>query len=220
MQTAARMQPLKDKPPAVPARRFQLLGGRIAVDFANAVRSSDSHRGAVDDWPGLVAFLEQVGVISPQRTNELLRMADADAQAVEQLLDKALALRGALRQGFEKLIRGEHIERSDVEVVNDFLRVTEGHDELVPEGREWRLRLIARQERPEWLLAAVARSAAELLAEGPAAPLRKCANARCPLFFYDTSRTGKRRWCSMSACGNRSKVAAFARRQGRSQRSA
>jgi predicted RNA-binding Zn ribbon-like protein len=220
MQTAARMQLLKDKPPAAPARRFQLLGGRIAVDFANAVRSDDRQRGVVDDWPGLVAFLEQAGVISSERTSELLRMAEADPQAVEHLLERALALRSALRHGFDKLIHGQRLERSDVEVVNDFLRVTEGHDELVPEGREWGLRLIAREERPEWLLAAVARSAGELLAEGAAAPLRKCANVRCPLFFYDTSRTGKRRWCSMSTCGNRSKVAAFARRLGRSERGA
>jgi len=192
--------------------RFLLVGGRVAVDFANTVHSVHGPRGALADWPGLIAFLEQVGTISPHRTAELLHMERTDPQAVDALLYKALALRSSLRQGFQAVERGQRLERAVIEPLNELLRVTEGHDELVSEHQEWRLRFIAREERPEWLLAAIARSAAEILAEGPAAPLRKCASAECVLFFYDTSRTGRRRWCSMTACGNRSKVAAFARR--------
>ncbi len=194
-------------------RRFLLIGGRSAVDFANTVHAIHGSGITLDDWSGLVAFLEQVGIISARRTGELLHMEQADPQAADLLLRKALSLRSALRQAFEAVARGERIERSLIEPVNDLLRVTEGHDELVAENHVWQLRFIAREERPEWLLAAIARSAAEIFAEGSAAPLRKCANAKCPLFFYDTSRTGRRRWCSMAACGNRSKVAAFAHRQ-------
>ncbi|MBB5960102.1 putative RNA-binding Zn ribbon-like protein [Saccharothrix tamanrassetensis] len=36
--------------------------------------------------------------------------------------------------------------------------------------------------------------------------LRKCANPDCVLHFLDTSRTGRRQWCSMTACGNRLKA--------------
>jgi predicted RNA-binding Zn ribbon-like protein len=61
-------------------------------------------------------------------------------------------------------------------------------------------------------LAAIARSAAELIVEGPNAPVRLCANPACRLFFYDDSRTHRRRWCSMAVCGNRHKVASFLRR--------
>lgn len=209
------MRTLGAQTQAASPRGPRQIGGRIAVDFANTVHAEQDRHAALEDWPGLVAFLEQFGIISAQRTSELLRMPQADPQAVEQLLSKAVALRSALRHAFETLIHAGRIERHDVEVVNDLLRVTEGHDELVPVGREWKLRLIAREERPEWLLAAIAHSAAELIAEGAAAPLRKCANAKCPLFFYDLSRTGRRRWCSMAVCGNRSKVAAFARRHAR-----
>jgi len=214
MQTAARMQRVPLAPSVGIRAPFRLLGGRLAVDFANAV-PGHSAGSTAENWAGLIAFLEQAGVIASERTRELLHMSEADPQAVEHLLRQAVALSEALHRGFDAHIRGEHIERATVEAVNELLRVTEGHDELVPLGREWTLRLIAREQRPEWLLAAVARSAAELIAEGSAAPLRKCANPRCPLFFYDTSRTGRRRWCSMGACGNRSKVASFARRRAR-----
>jgi predicted RNA-binding Zn ribbon-like protein len=64
-------------------------------------------------------------------------------------------------------------------------------------------------------LAPIARSIADLIAQGGGVRIRKCANPRCVLYFRDTSRTGRRRWCSMAVCGNRMKVAAHIRRHGR-----
>ncbi|TSB47768.1 CGNR zinc finger domain-containing protein [Alkalicoccobacillus porphyridii] len=39
--------------------------------------------------------------------------------------------------------------------------------------------------------------------------IRKCEHEECTLHFVDTSKSGKRRWCSMELCGNRKKVAEF-----------
>nr|WSZ96742.1 CGNR zinc finger domain-containing protein [Streptomyces sp. NBC_00857] len=36
--------------------------------------------------------------------------------------------------------------------------------------------------------------------------IRGCAHEACVLHFFDTSRNGTRRWCSMAACGNRAKA--------------
>jgi predicted RNA-binding Zn ribbon-like protein len=80
------------------------------------------------------------------------------------------------------------------------------------------LEFVAREGGLDWLLAAIARSAAELIAEGSTARLRICSNPGCGLFFYDMSRTRRRRWCSMSRCGNRHKVAAFSRRHSAARR--
>jgi predicted RNA-binding Zn ribbon-like protein len=56
------------------------------------------------------------------------------------------------------------------------------------------------------LLAPVLWSAADLLV-GPQIPrVRQCANPACGWLFLDTSKGGNRRWCSMSACGNRAKA--------------
>lgn len=40
--------------------------------------------------------------------------------------------------------------------------------------------------------------------------IRKCDG--CVLHFYDISKKGTRRWCSMRMCGNRAKVSAYAER--------
>ena len=37
--------------------------------------------------------------------------------------------------------------------------------------------------------------------------LRICASDTCDWVFYDSSRTGRRRWCDMTTCGNRAKAA-------------
>ena len=64
---------------------------------------------------------------------------------------------------------------------------------------------------PEDLFAPLAHSAAILFAALDRRRVRKCTG--CVLHFYDTSRKGTRRWCSMQLCGNRLKVAAYAARR-------
>ncbi|MDX6312395.1 MAG: hypothetical protein QOF44_1859 [Streptomyces sp.] len=56
------------------------------------------------------------------------------------------------------------------------------------------------------LLATVARDAVELLTGPFAHRIRMCAADDCYLVYVDTSRPGRRRWCSMEHCGNRHKV--------------
>jgi predicted RNA-binding Zn ribbon-like protein len=194
-----------------PVLRF--VGGCLALDFVNIVPAH-----AELSWDQLIAFLESAHIITAERGGELLALNRSDRQSAESLLCKAQQLASALRMAFEALLHRKRITSEWVEPVNEILRVTEGHDELVSGGRDWKIEFVARKGGLEWLLAAVARSAAEMIAEGPHARLRLCANPRCGLFFYDTSRTRRRRWCSMTVCGNRSKVAAFARRQASAHR--
>ncbi|WP_307835196.1 CGNR zinc finger domain-containing protein [Streptomyces adelaidensis] len=58
------------------------------------------------------------------------------------------------------------------------------------------------------LASTVARDAVDLLTGPYAERVRMCAGERCHLVYVDTSRPGRRRWCSMEHCGNRHKVRA------------
>jgi predicted RNA-binding Zn ribbon-like protein len=62
-------------------------------------------------------------------------------------------------------------------------------------------------------LATIARDAVDLFGGPLAARVRECAAPDCSGLFLDASRGGRRRWCSMAACGNRQKVAAYRRRR-------
>ena len=186
----------------------QLLGGRLSVDFVNATPSN-----AELSWERLIHFLESTSIVSDVRGGQLLVLPQSDPQAAEALLLKARRLGSALRKVFGAVLRKQRIAGEWIEPVNEILRITEGHDELVGQAGVWKIEFIAREGGLDWLLAAVARSGAEIVAEGARARLRLCANPHCGLLFYDNSRTRRRRWCSMAVCGNRSKVAAFARKQ-------
>lgn len=186
-----------------------LIAGRLALDFANTTPGRDL------SWDEFVVFLEDSGLITKERASRLRPLLATEPQAIDALLLRVLRLRESLRAIFASVVAGKRVPRAWIEPVNDILRITEGHDELVFQEDSWRLQYVARESGLEWLLAAIARSAAELIVEGSAAPIRRCANPSCQLFFYDDSRTHRRRWCSMSVCGNRHKVASFQRRHAR-----
>jgi predicted RNA-binding Zn ribbon-like protein len=195
------------------AAQNNLLGRRLAVDFANLGRVFSGSAPRPLTWSALISFLQATAIVSAERGSQLLSLPQGDAESAEALLSRADRLRTALRSAFSAVVRRNRPTRDSIDPINEVLRVTEGHDELVSQGSSWRLEFIARENSLDWLLAAIARSAAEIMSDHGAAQLRSCANPSCGLFFCDTSRTRKRRWCSMATCGNRHKVAAFARRR-------
>jgi predicted RNA-binding Zn ribbon-like protein len=190
-----------------------LLGGRLSLDYVNELGPSPDF-----SWQELLRFLLLTRIISSERSAQLLALPQVDPQGAAALLGKAQRLYASLHACFSALLRKEAISREWVEPINEVLRITEGHDELLQQDGAWGLEFVACEGGLDWLLAAIARSAAELVAEGPGAALRVCSNPSCGLFFYDTSRTHRRRWCSMSSCGNRHKVAAFSRRHSGARR--
>jgi predicted RNA-binding Zn ribbon-like protein len=190
-----------------------LIGGRLALDFANELSSSSEF-----SWEKLLRFLLATRIISSERSAQLLALPQNDPRSAGTLLGKAQRLHASLHLTFRALLGKETLLRDWVEPINEVLRVTEGHDEILPQNGKWGLEFVAREGGLDWLLAAIARSAAELIAEGASARLGVCSNPDCGLFFYDTSRTRRRRWCSMSRCGNRHKVRAFSRRHSAGRR--
>ncbi|WP_316522645.1 CGNR zinc finger domain-containing protein [Kitasatospora brasiliensis] len=63
------------------------------------------------------------------------------------------------------------------------------------------------------LASTLARDAIALLTGPYADRIRECGGHNCQLVFVDTSRPGRRRWCSMERCGNRHKVRALRARR-------
>jgi predicted RNA-binding Zn ribbon-like protein len=191
-----------------------LIAGKLSLDFANELSPSSDF-----SWEELLRFLLVTRIISSERSAQLLALPQNDPQSAGSLLGKAQRLHASLHLTFSSLLQKETLLRDWVEPINDVLRVTEGHDEILQQQNgKWGLEFVAREGGLDWLLAAIARSAAELIAEGASARLRVCSNPDCGLFFYDTSRTRRRRWCSMSRCGNRHKVRAFSRRHSAGRR--
>src|SRR5262249_3845714 len=133
-----------------PTLRF--IGGRLALDFANLIPLNDAL-----SWDQLVAFLESARIVTPERGGELLALNRSDPQAAASVLRKAQRLDAALRLAFEAVLYKQKVLREWIKPINEILRITEGHDELVAANNDWEIQFVASESGLEWLLAAVAR---------------------------------------------------------------
>ncbi|WP_263262108.1 ABATE domain-containing protein [Pseudomonas sp. RIT-PI-S] len=134
---------------------------------------------------------------------ELPLPRDATA-ASGQLLDTARRLREAIRY----LVQQRKASAlGDPGVLNDFLRDGASYVQLVwPSGASPQ---VVRHGLHHSLAAALyplASQAAELLSQGDFERVRACEHPECVLWFYDRTKSHRRRWCSMAVCGNRFKV--------------
>jgi predicted RNA-binding Zn ribbon-like protein len=193
------------------AGRFLFIGGRLCVDFANTVYQTPA--GTLGGFDDVVAFLEASGAISHGEGRRLRTLARERPRRGATAFARALALREMLRALLAALAAGQPVRRQWVERVNVILRSDLGYPQLIAREGGWSLATVVSRGDPVAVLVPIARSAAELIEKGRGSPLRRCARPECVLYFFDASRTGRRRWCSMAVCGNRMKVAAYARRR-------
>lgn len=131
-------------------------------------------------------------------------------------LATARLVRDAILAAAVARAHGEDPRPEDLEQVNAAaaaLPLTPLFEPSVPGGRRW-----SRPSTGGQLLATVARDAIELFTGPYAHRIRECGAGNCRLIFVDTSRPGKRRWCSMERCGNRHKIRALRAREEKGER--
>jgi predicted RNA-binding Zn ribbon-like protein len=187
---------------------FHLIGGHTALDFANTVgwHAGDEPFEWLTDYPVLVAWSRQAGLVGEGDAHHLLAAAARRPAAAAAALERARTVRETIYRLFAALAGGRPVEASDLTALNDAL--AQAFD---------RLRLGARDGVVSWqwgvgredldrMLWPVVRAAADLLAGEERGLVRQCAGDPCGWLFLDTSRKRNRRWCSMADCGNRAKA--------------
>jgi predicted RNA-binding Zn ribbon-like protein len=138
-----------------------------------------------------------------------MRPEDASAPP-KKLLAAGIKLRELIRGLVEQRKAGEEIDPAEL---NEFLRQCASYSQLVMDGEDGPyLERVHGGETAAQCLAPVAEAAASLLAEGDFELVRECEHPDCSLWFYDRTKSHRRRWCSMAVCGNRHKVAEFRKR--------
>ena len=154
----------------------------------------------------LTWFVER-GVIHGEGADRLGHQAEVDASAAARDLARIHAVRGALREVADAIVDHRPPASGALDTVNRALHARQVI-ELVPSSDG----CVAVDHRHvgDPVDDALARLCDPLVAEltgGNPERIRICDNDRCRWVFYDTSRTGRRRWCDMSTCGNRAKAA-------------
>ncbi|ARX83517.1 hypothetical protein SMD44_02939 [Streptomyces alboflavus] len=181
--------------PTTPPDPRPLTGEPLSLDLLNTRWVHDGGRadllagtGGLTDVEGLAVWLGAHGLDG--------RFA-ADRCTLERLLRARDALAGLVDLPGKPGGAPDAVARVDAVLAHGRVRAT-----LTPEGPGEETEFADPSWGPAWL---AARDYLELLTTAPDR-IRGCAHEACVLHFFDTSRNGTRRWCSMAVCGNRAKA--------------
>jgi predicted RNA-binding Zn ribbon-like protein len=114
-------------------------------------------------------------------------------------------LRAALRKSSEALSRNKPIPSPELRELNAVLNLR-GKQQLFQRQNGLRVEFVPDRPGWRWILAEVARSFVETVADGESARIKICRNDDCRWVFYDQTKGKTRCWCSSKSCGNRERV--------------
>ena len=121
-------------------------------------------------------------------------------------LDQVRTVRGALRDVVEAVVEHRPPGSASVDLVNSTLEARRP-SRLELDGSAVRICHRHAETPVNDALAVIAEAIVDELASGRPERFRVCANDSCRWTFFDSSPTGRRRWCDMATCGNRAKAA-------------
>ena len=176
--------------------RFHFKGGRVCLDLVATVgerwRRSFERLRAPED---LGRWLVEAGVLEVAPV-----VTAADLEHARELREAVYRIAKAAGRGTPRA--------ADVATLNRWAAEPPLAPRLAGDGRS-----LTWDGPVRAALATIARDAADLVTGPLATRVRECAAPDCALLFVDASRPGHRRWCSMDACGNRTKTRSYRRRR-------
>jgi predicted RNA-binding Zn ribbon-like protein len=185
------------------------IGGHVALDFCNTWAGwgepPDPRREWLPDYARLVAWASFAELLDSGTAERLRRAARRRPEEAARVLTSGRTLRSRVR---EAVLHPD--DTTALMRLSSYLR--DAGQKCVlrpgPDGRpHWQFQRGTGLATPVF---AVARAAGELLTSPDVLLVKACPGDDCGWLFID--RRGRRRWCSMSSCGNRAKVRAHAER--------
>ena len=202
------------------------ISGSLGLDLLNTLATPvDEPVDWIDDGDGLLAWLEQAGLVPAEALKDLKK------RAMPGELDGVAARARDLREWFRGFVRarsGRSLgadDLRDLEPLNRLLDRDERFDQIVAEAEAeaeggssvLRMKAMRRWRSPESLLLPIAEEIAASICSRDFRYVKACEGSTCTLLFVDRTRGRARRWCSMAICGNRAKQAAHRNRRNADQ---
>lgn len=195
--------------------RFEFISGALCLDFANTIHNlragkdkngvgekNDELRSISD----LLEWAREAGLLSSAGHNRLAAHYHRNPREAAAALAEGTAIRDLLLSIFTGTANRRSLSSQHLSELNSALAHAPGtlcvHKSSGRIETEW----TSEADGLHPVLFAVLTSAAELLASDRLGRIRECASADCTWLFIDESRNRSRRWCDMSACGNRMKA--------------
>ncbi len=190
---------------------FLFVANKPILDFLNTKPVlADGPTELLPDVRALERWLIASGTVTSAKAKATVRSWRNSTEAAA-FLEQLIAFREKLREAVLRIESGSTPSDAFITEVNPLLlrypfpALLHKRDGKVIRETTFELR------KPSDLWAPIVDATADLLAETESSRIRKCES--CVVHFFDTSKKGSRRWCSMNICGNKLKVAAYQRRK-------
>ena len=190
--------------------KFYRIGNNLSLDFVNTlIAENGAPKDLLEDFNDFAAWAIGANLLETTQAERLIKDWNAE---LETALTDALEFREVLREMFVGLAHAKPVKTAAIAAINREIQNKSGAAEIRKTENGFEKSFRADYQKPRQMLAPIAESAADLLCYGDLSLIKKCESSECVLYFYDTTKNHQRRWCSMAACGNRAKAAAFYRR--------
>ena len=185
-----------------PTMDYLFLSGVLALDLVNTEVVVRGKRYDLFASPEDVAvWWQQVRTHYPYA--EHVRADTATVIWSTQLLERIKRLRAAIRTLCTNLVEEQPFDVESLTTLNTNLAM--GYPALeAASGREMIAVYRPRDDDQGAILLPTALSALHLFTQAERHRLHQCKNERCILFFYDTTKSATRQWCSLE-CMNRAR---------------
>ncbi len=192
--------------PLMPMVVGHLARLQTGLDFVNTLDLWPVSHDHLDSPATALDWLVEHDLMHREARVHLLAQYEASAATGLEMLGRIRRVRQAMRGVLEAAAARRAPDATDLDEINRALR-THYIYELLPATDGVSLDHRHQGDPVDGAMARLAESIARELIQGDTSRLRICENPQCHWVFKDTSRTGKRKWCSMRSCGNRAKVA-------------
>jgi predicted RNA-binding Zn ribbon-like protein len=190
---------------------FLFVANRPILDLLNTQPVlADGPTELLPDVRALERWLIASGMVTSLKTKTIVRSWRHSTESTA-FLKQLIAFRERLREAVTRIESGSSPADPFLAEVNSLLLQYPLHSSLHKRDGKVIRETLFEPRKPANLWAPIIDAAADLLVETESSRIRKCES--CAVHFFDTSKKGSRRWCSMNICGNKLKVAAYQRRK-------
>ena len=186
---------------------LEIKGGHPGLDFANTVMSRDEPpiRDVLATYDDLLDWGFRVGLLDAAVVGRLRRLGARSPAAAAASLQRAKILRETIYRLFAAVSAGREAAALDLDllsreaaIADAVRRLSRRRDAYIWQWPDDDIDTVVRR---------LAHAAAQLLTGPDIARVKECPGHNCAWLFLDTTRNGRRRWCSDRDCGTLARVA-------------
>ncbi|WP_430968279.1 CGNR zinc finger domain-containing protein [Spongiimicrobium sp. 2-473A-2-J] len=186
--------------------KIRFDGGKLCLDYVNTIhdRFERPLRDYLQTPDDLIRWSLQAGILTTEDHRILEKTVLQKSANAEAFFAKAIQFRQVLYRLFHSISHDKKVEIGDLDAFNTFVSKSFSMLKIKRQRGKFTEGWNLESQDLHTITYPIVRDAYNLLLSDKHYRIREC--PKCGWLFFDSSKNGKRRWCSMETCGSRSKA--------------